>query len=102
MGTIVALKILKNVCGHDRHLRHSIGGVIVIAANAGGTWSPVGDVTTTMLWIQGKISVPSTVTWLFLPSFVTDVHSTPEKNDDGKELPKVTWAKIVVLVLGFA
>jgi len=46
---------------------------VVISANAGGAWSPVGDVTTTMLWIQDKISVSRTVSWLFLPSLVTAV-----------------------------
>jgi Na+/H+ antiporter NhaD/arsenite permease-like protein len=72
-ATILSLKILRNVIGQDRHLRHSIGGLVVIAANAGGVWSPVGDVTTTMLWLQGKITVSTTVRWLFLPSFVAGV-----------------------------
>jgi len=56
-----------------RHLRHSIGGLVVIAANAGGAWSPVGDVTTTMLWLSDKISVTQTICWLFFPSFVAGV-----------------------------
>eukprot|EP00438_Fugacium_kawagutii_P028339 Skav218957 [mRNA] locus=scaffold3699:124013:124294:+ [translate_table: standard] len=34
--------------------RHACGGLVVVAANAGGAWSPIGDVTTTMLWIQHK------------------------------------------------
>merc|ERR1712048_623351 len=125
-ATIVAIKILQNVCAHDRHLRHTIGGVIVMAANAGGAWSPVGDVTTTMLWIQNKISVTNTVTWLFIPSFVTgvvpmlglwwrarseasarelvtrptDERCTPQPTDESKHLPKITRAKVVVLALG--
>jgi len=33
-----------------------LGGVVVIAANAGGAWTPIGDVTTTMLWIHGQIT----------------------------------------------
>ena len=45
----------------------------MIAANAGGAWSPIGDVTTTMLWIQDKISASQTVLWLFLPSLVAGV-----------------------------
>jgi Na+/H+ antiporter NhaD/arsenite permease-like protein len=72
-ATIVALKILRHLVPHDRHWRHSIGGLIVIAANAGGAWSPVGDVTTTMLWLQHKISVIQTIKWLFLPSLVAGV-----------------------------
>jgi len=33
-----------------------LGGVVVIAANAGGAWTPIGDVTTTMLWIHGQVT----------------------------------------------
>jgi len=45
-------------------------GIIVIAANAGGSWSPIGDVTTTMLWIGGQVSAAAIVQKLFLPSLV--------------------------------
>jgi Na+/H+ antiporter NhaD/arsenite permease-like protein len=72
-ATIVSLKLLRHVAGSDRHLRHAIGGLVVIAANAGGAWSPVGDVTTTMLWLADKISVTQTILWLFLPSLVAGV-----------------------------
>jgi NhaD family Na+/H+ antiporter len=47
-----------------------IGGGIVIAANAGGAWTPIGDVTTTMLWIGGQLSTFNVLKVLFLPSFV--------------------------------
>ena len=43
-------------------------GMIVIAANAGGAWTPIGDVTTTMLWIGGQISTVNIMKMLFLPS----------------------------------
>mgnify|MGYP006188859193 FL=1 len=43
-------------------------GMIVVAANAGGAWSPLGDVTTTMLWIGGQITAYSIITQIFLPS----------------------------------
>ncbi|CAE8647369.1 unnamed protein product, partial [Polarella glacialis] len=74
-ATIVAVKILRNVVGkaEDEEFRKTCGGLVVIAANAGGAFSPIGDVTTTMLWIQMKITAPSTVRWLFLPSFVAGV-----------------------------
>jgi len=72
-ATIVSLKLLRHVAGGDRHLRHAIGGLVVIAANAGGAWSPVGDVTTTMLWLADKISVFQTIIWLFLPSMVAGI-----------------------------
>ena len=42
--------------------------MIVIAANAGGAWSPLGDVTTTMLWIGGQITAVSIIKQLILPS----------------------------------
>ena len=45
-------------------------GIIVIAANAGGAWSPIGDVTTIMLWIGGQVSAQNIVVQLFLPSLV--------------------------------
>jgi len=48
-------------------------GTIVIVANAGGAWSPIGDVTTTMLWIGGQISAGAIVYKLFLPSLICAV-----------------------------
>ena len=44
--------------------------MIVIAANAGGAWSPMGDVTTTMLWIGGQVTTMAIITKLILPSLV--------------------------------
>jgi len=45
-------------------------GIIVIAANAGGAWSPIGDVTTTMLWIGGQITSLAIIEAVFLPSLI--------------------------------
>lgn len=45
-------------------------GMIIISANAGGAWSPIGDVTTTMLWIGGQISALNIIQKLFIPSLV--------------------------------
>jgi len=69
-ATIVCIKILQRVVPHNQDWRHSCGGVVVVAANAGGAWSPIGDVTTTMLWIQHKVSTAGIVAWTFLPSLV--------------------------------
>ena len=53
--TIVMISLMKKLL--DRHEdRLFFAGIIVIAANAGGAWSPIGDVTTTMLWIGGQIT----------------------------------------------
>lgn len=45
-------------------------GMVVIAANAGGAWSPIGDVTTIMLWVGGQVSAGNIVTEIFIPSVV--------------------------------
>jgi Na+/H+ antiporter NhaD/arsenite permease-like protein len=45
-------------------------GIVIIAANAGGAWSPIGDVTTTMLWIGGQITSKGIILNLFLPSLL--------------------------------
>ena len=54
----------------NRDMRLFFVGLIVIAANAGGAWSPIGDVTTTMLWIGGQISSVNIIKTLILPSIV--------------------------------
>ena len=50
--------------------RRTIAAMIVVAANAGGAWSPIGDVTTTMLWIGGQVTTANIITRLFLPGLV--------------------------------
>jgi len=65
--TIVMVSLTKKLLdNHDDRL--IFAGVIVIAANAGGAWSPIGDVTTTMLWIGGQISSLGVVKSVFLAS----------------------------------
>ena len=54
----------------NKDMRLFFGGMIVIAANAGGAWSPIGDVTTTMLWIGGQITALNIIKTLLLPSMV--------------------------------
>jgi Na+/H+ antiporter NhaD/arsenite permease-like protein len=53
-----------------RDMRLIFVGMIVVAANAGGAWSPIGDVTTTMLWIGGQITTANIIKTLILPSIV--------------------------------
>ncbi len=48
-----------------------LGSMTIIAANAGGAWTPIGDTTTTLLWISGKVTTSATITALFLPSLVS-------------------------------
>jgi Na+/H+ antiporter NhaD/arsenite permease-like protein len=54
----------------DKNTRMFFAGMIIIAANAGGAWTPIGDVTTTMLWIGGQISTVNIIKMLFAPSMV--------------------------------
>ncbi|MDO8947350.1 MAG: sodium:proton antiporter NhaD [Desulfocapsaceae bacterium] len=65
--TIVMISLIKKLL--DRHEdRLFFAGIIVIAANAGGAWTPIGDVTTTMLWIGGQITTLHIMQGVFLPS----------------------------------
>ena len=65
--TIVMISLMKKLL--DRHDdRLFFAGIIVIAANAGGAWSPIGDVTTTMLWIGGQITSLAIIKGVFLSS----------------------------------
>ncbi len=68
-ATIVLISILQKIV-KDRDMRLWYAGLIIIAANAGGAWSPIGDVTTTMLWIGKKVTTGHLFVYLFLPSLV--------------------------------
>jgi Na+/H+ antiporter NhaD/arsenite permease-like protein len=72
--TIVMVSLIRKLLPDDED-RKLFGAMIVIAANAGGAWTPIGDVTTTMLWINGQISAIPTMTGLFLPSIASTVIS---------------------------
>ena len=68
--TIVMVSLMKKLL-QRREDRLLFAGFIVIAANAGGAWTPIGDVTTTMLWIGGQITALEIMTGLFVPSMVS-------------------------------
>ena len=68
-ATIVLITILQKVV-KDKNTRLWFAGLIVICANAGGAWSPIGDVTTTMLWIGKKVSTVKLISYLLIPSIV--------------------------------
>ncbi|XP_073123724.1 sodium/proton antiporter 1 [Henckelia pumila] len=69
-STIVMVSLLRKLVPPSEY-RKLLGAVVVIAANAGGAWTPIGDVTTTMLWIHGQISTLPTMKDLALPSIVS-------------------------------
>ncbi|CAH9145988.1 unnamed protein product [Cuscuta epithymum] len=68
--TIVMVSLLRRLTPPSEY-RKLLGAVVVIAANAGGAWTPIGDVTTTMLWIHGQITTLPTMKGLFLPSSIS-------------------------------
>lgn len=65
--TIVLISILRKLI-HDKNERIWYISLIVIAANAGGAWSPIGDVTTTMLWIGKKVTSVGLIEYIILPA----------------------------------
>lgn len=106
---IVMVSLLRKLMA-DRKDRLIFAGLVIIAANAGGAWSPIGDVTTTMLWIGGQISAGGIVMKLFLPSLISLVVpvlyftftmkgnvTTPEKRKNAQESSRLTQN----LVFGF-
>lgn len=68
--TIVMITIIRKIL-KDKNDRLLFAGMIVISANAGGAWTPIGDVTTTMLWIGGQVSSANIMLKLFLPSLIS-------------------------------
>ena len=68
--TIVMISLMKKLLD-KRDDRLFFAGIIVIAANAGGAWTPIGDVTTTMLWIGGQITTLAIMKGVFLASMVS-------------------------------
>jgi|TARA_B110001469_G_scaffold18907_1_gene19417 Na+/H+ antiporter NhaD/arsenite permease-like protein len=74
-ATIVLMSILQKIV-KKKEDRIWFAGLIIIAANAGGAFSPIGDVTTTMLWIGDKVSTGKLFTYLFIPSVLCMVVPT--------------------------
>ena len=72
---IVMIMVLKKLVA-DKHMRMLYAGMVVIAANAGGAFSPIGDVTTIMLWIKGCVSATGIIMGLLIPSIVCVVVPT--------------------------
>lgn len=67
--TIVMIMLLRKLVD-DRHEQWLYAGIIVIAANTGGAWSPIGDVTTIMLWVKGNVTASALIEFVLLPSIV--------------------------------
>ncbi len=67
--TIVMCALLRKLI-KDKETLWTFAGMVVISANAGGAWSPIGDVTTIMLWIGGQVTTMNIIAKLILPSLV--------------------------------
>ena len=67
--SIVMISLLRKLID-DKETRWLFAGMVVVSANAGGAWSPIGDITTTMLWIGGQLSTTAIIVNLILPSIV--------------------------------
>ena len=111
---IVMVALLRKLLP-ERHDRWFFGGMVILAANAGGAWSPIGDVTTIMLWIAGKVSTGSVILECFIPSLISMiipliVVSFVEKGEidaskrpkDIKSLRVPTWQRNLIFFLGVA
>lgn len=107
-ATIVLISILRKIIT-DPELRRWYAGFIIIAANSGGAWSPIGDVTTTMLWMNHKVNAGSLITHLFLPALVSILvplviaskmkafKGTIQQTDSSEKTKKQS---VVILILG--
>jgi Na+/H+ antiporter NhaD/arsenite permease-like protein len=111
-ATIVLISILQKIV-KDRDVRIWYAGLIIIAANAGGAWSPIGDVTTTMLWIGKKVTTGHLIGYLFIPSllcmlvptfiasFLPAFKGDLEQVEDDNDKPKSKYSA-TMLYLGLA
>ena len=106
-ATIVLISILQKII-LDRDIRIWYAGLIIIAANAGGAWSPIGDVTTTMLWIGKKVTSGHLFVYLFIPallcmvvpvfiaSFLPAFKGTIGTQDEDANKPKSKYSSIML------
>jgi Na+/H+ antiporter NhaD/arsenite permease-like protein len=68
--SIVMMSLVRKLVPDDGDRRY-FGGTVIIAANAGGVWSPIGDVTTTMLWVGNQVTTTNLVTTIIVPAIVS-------------------------------
>jgi NhaD family Na+/H+ antiporter len=112
-STIVLVSLLRRLVP-ERNERLWFVSMAVIAANAGGAWSPIGDVTTTMLWIQAKVSTIGLIQNLVLPSiacvlvptfvaqylkpFKGNISSPKSDHKEGREAEKLLSSRVMLFV----
>lgn len=110
--SIVMVALLRKLID-DQHDRWFYGGMVIVAANAGGAWSPIGDVTTIMLWIAGKVSTVNIITATLLPSAISllipltilsfimkgEIQNPQSTTAEDSEKP-LEWQRKLFLILG--
>jgi len=113
--SIVMISLLRKLIA-DKPTRWLFAGAVIISANAGGAWSPIGDVTTTMLWIGGQLTTPVIITNLILPSIVCMVVpltimslrmkgevERPDAYDPAEEAdPTSSWERNLIFGMGLS
>lgn len=108
--SIVMVSLIRKLIP-NKDMRMFFAGMIVIAANAGGAWTPIGDVTTTMLWIGGQITTVNIMEMIFLPSILcmlvplvwlsfTLKGELGEAEQDGQEQESLPQGSLTMLFLG--
>ena len=70
LTTAIVMAALLTKLIKDREDLWMFAGMVILSANAGGAWSPIGDITTIMLWIGGQVTAANIITSVFLPSVV--------------------------------
>ena len=115
---IVMISLLRKLVG-NKETRWLFAGMVIIAANAGGAWSVIGDVTTTMLWVKGQLIEPTVIAIpsLIIPSFVALLvplliltftlkgetkRPILEKNGGGNKFETTRGEKLTLLILGIS
>jgi Na+/H+ antiporter NhaD/arsenite permease-like protein len=110
--SIVMIALLRKLIA-DKHERWFYGGMVILAANAGGAWSPIGDVTTIMLWIGGQVTTLNIIIKIIVPSILAMIVpllalsfimkgnvTRPEVNcDDNLHAPPV-WQRNLIFIMG--
>jgi len=112
--TIVMVALIRKLIA-DRGDKWMFVGMVILAANAGGAWSPIGDVTTIMLWVAGKVSSLNIMKMTFLASLTSllvplviltfmlkgDVQK-PGLQDKVYKNPIPQWQSRLILIVGIA
>lgn len=99
--TIIMIMMLRRIINSPKE-RWLFAGIIIIAANCGGAWSPIGDVTTIMLWMRGNISSSCLISYLILPCIVSLIIPVlfASRRLDNKRLPSSAMREYVALPEG--